>query len=107
MFDTTLMIQQVTIAIVASALAVVTTQRFKGWFPSAKWVTFVSALFSVILGVFVARYYAGLDWTASGVVGFFTVIGAEETYKLISEKLTTYAELKPETVVKPEGTEVE
>ena len=92
--NTTLLIQQLTVAIIVSAIVVPTVQRIKAWFPSAKWVEAISAIIAVVLGIIMARYYAGYDWPASCWVGFYSLIGAEAAYKLVAEKLTTYSEQK-------------
>ena len=91
--NTTLLIQQLTVAIMVSAVAVVAIQKIKVWFP-AKLVEVLSGLVSVILGVLMARYYAGYDWIACAWVGFYALIGAEAIYKLLAEKLETYTEKK-------------
>lgn len=91
--NTTLLLQQLTVAIIVSAVVVPTVQRIKGWFPSAKWVEFISAVIAVILGFLMSVYYAQFDFKASLWVAFYTLIGAEAIYKLVSEKLTTYTEL--------------
>lgn len=91
--NTTLLLQQLTVAIIVSAVVVPTVQRIKGWFPSPKWVEFISAVIAVILGFLMSRYYAKFDLVASLWVAFYTLIGAEGIYRLVSEKLTTYTEL--------------
>lgn len=92
--NTTLLIQQITVAVVVSAVVVPTVQRIKGWFPSATWVETFSAIIAILLGILMARYYAGYDWAASSWVGFYSLIGAEAIYRLVSEKMTTFQDKK-------------
>jgi putative Mn2+ efflux pump MntP len=91
--NTTLLLEQLTVAIVVSAVVVPTVQRVKGWFPSARWVEAFSALIAVMLGFIMSKYYAGYDTSASAWVGFYSLIGAETIYRLVAEKLTTYKKL--------------
>lgn len=92
--NTTLLIQQLTVAILASAIVIPTVQKVKGWLPNAKLVEPVSAVLAFAIGLGVAYYYNGYNLIDSGIVGFFSVIGAEGIYKLLSDKLSTYTDIK-------------
>ena len=89
--NTTLLIEQLTVAIMVSAVSVVAIQKVKVWFP-AKFIEVLSGVVSITLGVLMSRYYAGYDWIACAWVGFYSLIGAEAIYKLLAEKLQTYTE---------------
>lgn len=92
--NTTLLLQQIMVAILVSAVVVPTVQRVKGWFPSASWVEAFSAILAVVLGFLMSRYYASYDWVASAWVGFYTLIGAEGIYRLLAEKMATFTDKK-------------
>lgn len=92
--NTTLLLEQLTVAVVVSAVVVPTVQRVKGWFPSARWVEAFSALVAVLLGFIMSKYYAGYDTAASAWVGFYSLIGAETVYRLVHEKVKTFTEIK-------------
>lgn len=92
--NTELLVQQLTIAIVASAIVIPTVQRVKGWLPNAKAVEYVSVAISMLIGFGFAWYYVDFGLIDSLIVGFFSVIGAENIYKLLSEKLKTFQEAK-------------
>lgn len=98
--NTSLLIEQLTMAIIASAVIVPTVQRIKGWFPSAKVVDILSAVLSFGLGSLMAFYYAGYDLYASIWVGFYSLIGAEAIYMLLADKLTTFTAKKGLALVK-------
>ena len=95
--NTQLLIQQLTIAIVASAIVIPTIQRVKGWLPNAKSVEFISVVISMLIGFGFALYYVDFGIIDSLIVGFFSVIGAENIYKLLESKLQTYTEAKAES----------
>jgi hypothetical protein len=101
--NTTLIMEQLLAAIIISAVVVTTVQRFKAWFKSDKAVEVFSVTISLILGLAMARYYAGYDWIASAWTAFYTIIGAEGLYLLIAEKLTKYKDLKPKEESNPTG----
>lgn len=88
--NTTLLIEQLTVAILSSAIAIPAIQRFKNWLPSEKLVEPFSALLSFLFGFGVAVYYAEFAVVESLVVGLFSVIGAETIYKLLGEKVKSY-----------------
>jgi hypothetical protein len=88
--NTSLLIEQLTMAIIASAVVVPTVQRIKGWFPSAKAVGVLSAVLAFAIGSVMALYYANYDLYASLWVGFYSLIGAEGIYMLLADKLTTF-----------------
>lgn len=92
--DLTLIFNQLVVGIIISAFVVPTVQRFKGFLPSAKAVEVFSLIVSAILGFLMAVYYFKYSYTDAGWVAFFTVVGAEAIYKLLSEKLKTYTEIK-------------
>lgn len=92
--NTTLLLQQVIVAILVSAVVIPTVQRVKGWFPNSTWVEAFSALLAVALGILMSRYYASYDWVACAWVGFYSLIGAEAIYRLLGEKMTTFADKK-------------
>jgi len=92
--NTTLLLQQIMVAILVSAVVVPTVQRIKGWFPSASWVEAFSAILAIVLGFLMSRYYASYDWVASACGGFYTLIGAEGIYRLLAEKMTTFTDKK-------------
>lgn len=105
--NTTLLIEQLTVAVIVSAVVVPTVQRVKGWFPSAIWVEAFSALIAVALGFIMARYYAGYDLIASAWVGFYSLIGAETIYRLVAEKVKTYTQIKEQAATNPELSNVD
>lgn len=92
--NTTLLIQQLTVAILASAITIPTIQRMKGWLPTDKMVELVSVLVSFTIGFGVALYYAKYNVLDSGIVGFFSIVGAEAIYKLLGDKLKSFSEVK-------------
>jgi hypothetical protein len=92
--NTTLLLQQITVAILVSAVVIPTVQRVKGWFPNSTWVEVFSAILAVALGILMSRYYASYDWVACAWVGFYSLIGAEAIYRLLGEKMTTFADKK-------------
>lgn len=92
--NTALLIQQLTIAILASAIVIPTIQRVKGWLPNARSVEFVSVAISMLIGFGFALYYVDFNLIDSLIVGFFSVIGAENIYKLLNEKLKTFDQVK-------------
>jgi len=94
--NTVLLIQQLTIAIVASAIVIPTIQRVKGWMPNAKSVEFISVALSMLIGFGFALYYVEYSLIDALIVGFFSVIGADNIYKLLEEKLKTFSEVKQE-----------
>jgi len=92
--NTSLLIAQLTVAIIASAIIVPAIQKIKGWLPSPKLVEPVSVVLSFAIGFLVAVYYNGYDTIAALWVGFYSIIGAEAVYKLLAEKLSTYTDKK-------------
>jgi len=94
--NTALLVEQLTIAIVASAIVIPTIQRVKGWLPNDKILELVSVLVSAIIGFLFAWYYANYGLVASGIVAFFSVVGADAIYNLLGEKLKTFKEIKVE-----------
>lgn len=92
--NTTLLIAQILVAIIASAIIVPAIQKVKGWLPSPKLVEPVSVVLSFAIGFLVAVYYNGYDLIAALWVGFYSVIGAEAIYRLLAEKLATYTDKK-------------
>lgn len=92
--NTTLLVQQLTVAIIASAIIIPFVQRVKGWLPKQWMVEPTSVIIAFVTGVAVAWYYNGYDPIACLWVGLFSVIGAESIYKLVAEKLATYTEKK-------------
>lgn len=92
--NTTLLISQLLVAIIASAIIVPAVQKIKGWLPTPKLVEPVSVLLSFAIGFLVAVYYNGYDLIAALWVGFYSIIGAEAVYRLLAEKLATYTDKK-------------
>lgn len=97
--DLSVLLNQLMMAIYATAVIVPTIQKVKIWFP-AKYVEICSALVSVLIGFLMAWYYGKFDWVASLWVGFFAMIGAEGIYNVLKDKLKTYTE-KTEPLVEP------
>lgn len=92
--NTTLLVEQLTVAVIASAIVVPAVQKIKGWMPSAKFVEPLSVILSFFLGFVIAVYYSGYNTIAACWVGFYSVIGAEAIYRLLAEKLATYTDKK-------------
>jgi hypothetical protein len=90
--NTTLLIQQLTVAILASAIVIPAVQKIKGWLPDARFVEPVSVVLSFLVGMGVAFYYASYSVLDSAIVGFFSVIGAEGIYQLLGDKLKSYVD---------------
>lgn len=89
--NTTILIEQLTVAILSSAIAIPAVQRIKGWMPSQWMVEPLSVLTSATIGLVFATYYANFMLVESLFVAFYAVIGAEGIYKLVGEKLSSYA----------------
>lgn len=96
--NTTLLIQQLTVAILASAITIPAIQRVKGWMPTDKMVELISVLLSFAIGFGVAMYYANYTLIDGLIVGLFSIIGAESIYKLLGDKLKKFTEIKYEDV---------
>lgn len=92
--NTTLLIQQLTVAILASAITIPAIQRVKGWMPTDKMVELISVLLSFAIGFGVAMYYANYTLIDGLIVGLFSIIGAESIYKLLGDKLKSFSEVK-------------
>jgi hypothetical protein len=88
--NTTKLIEQITVAILSSAIAIPTVQRFKNFLPSDKAVEVFSIVVAFIVGFGFAIYYAEFAWISALIVGGFSVIGAESIYKLLGEKVKAY-----------------
>jgi uncharacterized membrane protein (DUF441 family) len=88
--NTTLLVEQLTVAILSSAIAIPTVQRFKNFLPSDKAVELFSILVAFLVGTGFAIYYAQFEIISSLIVGGFSVIGAESIYKLLGEKVKAY-----------------
>ncbi len=88
--NTALLVEQLTIAILGSAIAIPAIQRFKNWLPSEKFVEPTSALLSFLIGAGVAIYYAEAALLEAAVIGLFSLIGAETIYKTLGEKMSSY-----------------
>ena len=90
--NTTLLVEQLTVAILSSAIAIPAIQRFKDWVPSQKLVEPLSVVVAAVIGFVFAVYYSGFGYIEAGLVAFYAVIGAEGIYKLVGEKLSSYTE---------------
>lgn len=105
--NTTLLVEQLTVAIISSAVAIPLVQRFKNFLPSAKAVEAFSIVSAFLVGFGFASYYAGFELVSSLVVGGFSVIGAESIYKLLGEKVKAYTGkpigIVPEEEIEDEG----
>ena len=88
--NTQLLINQLTVAILSSAIAIPTVQRFKNFLPNDKAVELFSILVAFLIGTGFAMYYANFEIISSLIVGGFAVIGAESIYKLLGEKVKAY-----------------
>lgn len=91
--DLSLLVDQLSVAVLASIVAVATVQKLKPVFP-AKAVGLLSMVVTFIVGYWFALYYRGYDWIACAVVAFFTVIGADGLYQAFADKLRSYSEMK-------------
>ena len=91
--DLSLLIDQLSVAVLATIVAVATVQKIKPAFP-AKLVPLFSMLITFIVGFWFAFYYRGYDLVACSVVAFFTVIGADSLYQAFADKLKSYSEMK-------------
>jgi hypothetical protein len=90
--NTALLFEYLQVAILASAITVPVVQRVKGWLPNDLWVDPVSVVIGFAIGLCVAVYFASYTWIAGVWVGLFTVAGAEGIYKLLGDKLQSYAQ---------------
>lgn len=88
--NTTLLINQLTVAILSSAIAIPTIQRFKNWIPNEKFVELFSVIVSGVIGFVFAVFYTELTMVDAGFVAFYSVVGAEGIYRLLGEKLESY-----------------
>ena len=100
--NTQLLINQLTVAILSSAIAIPAIQRAKMWLPSQKFVEPLSVFLSFVVGFGVAIYYAEFAVIESLIVGFFSVVGAESIYKAIGSKMKSY-QVKIPNIVDFEG----
>lgn len=91
--DLSLLVDQLSVAVLATIVAVATVQKLKPAFP-AKAVTVLSMLITFIVGFWFAFYYRGYDLVACSVVAFFTVVGADSLYQAFADKLKSYSEMK-------------
>lgn len=99
--NTTLLIEQLTVAILSSAIAIPLVQRFKNFLPNEKSVEVFSILSAFLVGTGFAWYYAQFELVSALIVGAFSVIGAETIYKLLGQKVKAYTG-KPIGVVQGE-----
>ena len=88
--NTQLLINQLTVAILSSAIAIPTIQRFKNWIPNQRFVELFSVIVSGVIGFVFSVFYTELGMVDAGFVAFYSVVGAEGIYKLLGEKLQTY-----------------
>ena len=88
--NTTLLINQLTVAILSSAIAIPTIQRFKNWIPDQRYVELFSVIVSGIIGFVFSVFYTELGMVDAGFVAFYSVVGAEGIYRLLGEKLESY-----------------
>ena len=91
--NTAKLVELLLVAIFASAIVIPTVQRVKSWMSSDKMVEFVSVVIAFTVGFGVAVYFANMGPVDGAIVGFFSIIGAENIYKLLSDKLKTYKEV--------------
>jgi hypothetical protein len=91
--DLILLVEQLSVAVLASTVAVAAVQKIKPAFPP-KWVAVLSMLVTFIIGFWFAFYYRGYDLIACTVVAFFTAIGADSLYQAFADKLRSYSEMK-------------
>lgn len=91
--NTAKLIEQLTVAILASAITIPTIQRVKGWLKSDRMVEFTSVVTAFVVGFVFSIYYVGFNTIDSAVVGFFSIIGAENIYKLFHDKLKTFKDV--------------
>ena len=88
--NTELLVNQLVVAILSSAIAIPLVQRFKDFLPSEKAVEIFSILSAFLVGTGFAVYYAQFELVSALIVGAFSVIGAETIYKLLGEKVKGY-----------------
>ena len=91
--NTAKLVELLLIAIFASAIVIPTVQRVKSWMSSDRMVEMVSVLIAFTVGFGVAIYFANMSPVDGAIVGFFSIIGAENIYKLLHDKLKTYKEV--------------
>jgi hypothetical protein len=90
--NTTLLIDQLTTAVLASVVALALIQKIKAGFPS-RWVGLFSACVAFFVGFLFALYYRKYDLIACVIVGVYTFVGADGLYQSFSDKLKSYIEL--------------
>ena len=88
--NTELLVNQLVVAILSSAIAIPLVQRFKDFLPSEKAVEVFSIISAFLVGTGFAWYYAQFELVSALIVGAFSVIGAETIYKLLGEKVKGY-----------------
>lgn len=91
--DLSLLMDQLSVAVLASIIAVAAVQKLKPAFPP-KLVSLLSMLVTFIIGFWFAFYYRGYDLIACAVVACFTAIGADGLYQAFADKLRSYSEMK-------------
>ena len=99
--NTELLVNQLVVAILSSAIAIPLVQRFKDFLPSEKAVEVFSIISAFLVGTGFAWYYAQFELVSALIVGAFSVIGAETIYKLLGQKVKAYTG-KPIGVVQGE-----
>lgn len=100
--NTALLVEQLTVAILSSAVAIPLVQRFKNFLPSDKAVEIFSIVTAFLVGTGFAAYYAGFEIISALIVGGFSVVGAESIYKVLGDKVKAYTG-KPIGVVPEDG----
>lgn len=104
MINTSLLQEQLIIAMVVSVITVAFIQKTKGMFKKSKHIQIYSFIVNLILGVLFSIYFTETTIVGGLWVGLFSFIGADSLYQALEGKISSFKDIHKEEVTEiPRG----